>query len=105
MVRASANSVNPHVHSGVRIVVAGDKGTGKSSLISTAASENFRPNVAPVLPPTTLAVDLYPDHVPITVIDTTSSYEFSTFSSKNSFINRRTIRLGYSTGLYSLSNL
>ncbi|CAI8603445.1 unnamed protein product [Vicia faba] len=73
MVRASANSVNPHVHSGVRIVVAGDQGTGKSSLISTAASENFRPNVAPVLPPTTLALDLYPDHVPITVIDTTSS--------------------------------
>ncbi|CAI8603444.1 unnamed protein product [Vicia faba] len=73
MVRASANSVNPHVHSGVRIVVAGDQGTGKSSLISTAASENFRPNVAPVLPPSTLALDLYPDHVPITVIDTTSS--------------------------------
>ncbi|GAU42800.1 hypothetical protein TSUD_34440 [Trifolium subterraneum] len=75
MARASSNSVNPHARTGVRIVVAGDKGTGKSSLISTASSDNFRPNVAPVLPPTTLAVDLYPDHVPITIIDTSSRIE------------------------------
>ncbi|CAJ2628683.1 unnamed protein product [Trifolium pratense] len=75
MARATSNSVNPHARTGVRIVVAGDKGTGKSSLISTASSDNFRPNVAPVLPPTTLAVDLYPDHVPITIIDTSSRIE------------------------------
>lgn len=72
MVRVVPNTVNPHARTGVRIVVAGDQGTGKSSLISTASTENFRPNVAPVLPPTTLAVDLYPDRVPITIIDTSS---------------------------------
>jgi Ras family protein T1 len=75
-------SVNPHARTGVRIVVAGDPGTGKSSLISTASSDNFRPNVAPVLPPTTLAVDLYPDHVPITIIDTSSRYKFCSFLSR-----------------------
>lgn len=72
MARGVPNTVNPHARTGVRIVVAGDQGTGKSSLISTASTENFRPNVAPVLPPTTLAVDLYPDRVPITIIDTSS---------------------------------
>ncbi|KAK9062265.1 hypothetical protein SSX86_019451 [Deinandra increscens subsp. villosa] len=60
---------------GVRIVVAGDRGTGKSSLIITAAAESFPTNVPPVLPPTTLPEDMFPEHVPVTVIDTSSSLE------------------------------
>ncbi|KAL8166385.1 hypothetical protein V2J09_007884 [Rumex salicifolius] len=60
---------------GVRIVVAGDRGTGKSSLIVTAVSENFPASVPPVLPPSRLPDDLYPDRVPITIIDTSSSIE------------------------------
>ncbi|XP_047958180.1 mitochondrial Rho GTPase 1-like isoform X2 [Salvia hispanica] len=60
---------------GVRIVVAGDAKTGKSSLIVTAAAENFPTNVPPVLPPTRLPVDLYPERVPVTIIDTSSSPE------------------------------
>ncbi|PIN13779.1 putative Ras related/Rac-GTP binding protein [Handroanthus impetiginosus] len=60
---------------GVRIVVAGDAKTGKSSLIVTAAAENFPSNVPPVLPPTRLPEDLYPDRVPVTIIDTSSSPE------------------------------
>lgn len=60
---------------GVRIVVAGDRGTGKSSLIITAATETFPGNVPPVLPPTRLPEDLFPDRVPVTVIDTSSSME------------------------------
>lgn len=56
----------------VRIVVAGDAKTGKSSLIVTAAAENFPSNVPPVLPPTRLPDDLYPDRVPVTIIDTSS---------------------------------
>ncbi|KAG6429714.1 hypothetical protein SASPL_107767 [Salvia splendens] len=60
---------------GVRIVVAGDAKTGKSSLIVTAAVENFPTNVPPVLPPTRLPVDLYPERVPVTIIDTSSSPE------------------------------
>ncbi|XP_024975229.1 mitochondrial Rho GTPase 1-like [Cynara cardunculus var. scolymus] len=59
----------------VRIVVAGDHGTGKSSLIITAAAEAFPANVPPVLPPTRLPEDMFPDRVPVTVIDTSSSLE------------------------------
>ncbi|KAL8119527.1 mitochondrial Rho GTPase 1-like [Apium graveolens] len=60
---------------GVRIVVAGDKGTGKSSLIVTAVADTFPANVPPVLPPTNLPVDIYPEKVPVTIIDTASSAE------------------------------
>ncbi|EXB39367.1 Mitochondrial Rho GTPase 1 [Morus notabilis] len=60
---------------GVRVVVAGDRGTGKSSLIVTAASESFPENVPPVLPPTRLPADFFPDFVPVTIIDTSSSSE------------------------------
>ena len=57
---------------GVRVVVVGDRGTGKSSLISTAATETFPETVQPVLPPTRLPADFYPDRVPVTIIDTSS---------------------------------
>ena len=60
----------------VRIVVAGDKGTGKSSLIVTAAADTFPANVPPVLPPTTLPADIYPEKVPVTIIDTASRFHF-----------------------------
>ncbi|PRQ26120.1 putative small GTPase superfamily, EF-hand domain pair [Rosa chinensis] len=62
---------------GVRVVVAGDRGTGKSSLIVALATETFADNLPPVLPPTTLPADLYPDGIPVTVIDTSSSMESS----------------------------
>ncbi|XP_059625862.1 mitochondrial Rho GTPase 1 [Cornus florida] len=60
---------------GVRVVVVGDRATGKSSLIAAAASETFPANVAHVLPPTRLPADFYPDRVPVTIIDTSSSLE------------------------------
>lgn len=56
----------------VRVVVVGDRGTGKSSLIYAAATETFPDEVSPVLPPTRLPADYYPDNVPITIIDTSS---------------------------------
>ncbi|GJU61505.1 mitochondrial Rho GTPase 1-like protein [Tanacetum coccineum] len=59
----------------VRIVVVGDRGTGKSSLIISAAAEKFPTNVPPVLPPTRLPEDMFPDRVPVMVIDTSSSLE------------------------------
>lgn len=74
MAKPSSGTVNPHSRTGVRIVVAGDQGSGKSSLIITAAADNFPVNVPPVLPPTRLPEDLYPDRVPITIIDTSSRY-------------------------------
>ncbi|CAN1124291.1 Mitochondrial Rho GTPase 1 [Linum perenne] len=72
---AAAGSTTAGGKSGVRIVVAGDRGTGKSSLIITAAGENFPPNIPPVLPPTRLAEDFYPDRVPVTIFDTSSKVE------------------------------
>ncbi|PON76390.1 Parvalbumin [Parasponia andersonii] len=75
MARATAGAVNLGGRTGVRIVVAGDRGTGKSSLIVTAAAENYPMNVPPLLPPTRLPEDFYPDRVPITIIDTSSRPE------------------------------
>ncbi|KAG8485539.1 hypothetical protein CXB51_018904 [Gossypium anomalum] len=63
------------VRTGVRVVVAGDRGTGKSSLISAAASDAFPEYVPAVLPPTRLPSDFYPDGVPVTIVDTSSSME------------------------------
>lgn len=58
---------------GVRIVVAGDRKTGKSSLIVTAATRTFPTNnVPPVLPPTMLPLEILFDPVPVTVVDTSS---------------------------------
>ncbi|XP_022746223.1 mitochondrial Rho GTPase 1-like isoform X3 [Durio zibethinus] len=70
-----AKSPNPEGKTGVRIVVAGDRGTGKSSLIVTAAADTFPTNVPRLLPPTRLPEDFYPDRVPITIIDTSSNPE------------------------------
>ncbi|KAJ6354047.1 hypothetical protein OIU76_002972 [Salix suchowensis] len=71
----AATKAHPGVKSAVRIVVAGDRGTGKSSLIVTAVSETFPSSVPPVLPPTRMPDDFYPDRVPITIIDTSSKPE------------------------------
>ncbi|KAJ9187642.1 hypothetical protein P3X46_003071 [Hevea brasiliensis] len=60
---------------GVRVVVAGDRLTGKSSLIAAAAAESFPENVPRILRPTRLPADFFPDRVPITIIDTSSALE------------------------------
>ncbi|XP_059451846.1 mitochondrial Rho GTPase 1-like [Corylus avellana] len=75
MAKSSAGTPNPYLKTGVRIVVAGERGTGKSSLIATAAAEKFPKNVPPVLPSTRLPKDIFPDRVPITIIDTSSRVE------------------------------
>ncbi|CAL5339593.1 unnamed protein product [Camellia sinensis] len=71
----AAAKASSGVRGGVRIVVAGERGTGKSSLIVTVAAETFPTNAPPVLPPTRLPDDMYPDRVPVTIIDTSSSLE------------------------------
>ncbi|KAA8545102.1 hypothetical protein F0562_019886 [Nyssa sinensis] len=73
--RGSAAKANSGGPPGVRIVVVGDRGSGKSSLIVSAATETFPTNVPPVLPPTRLRQDVFPDRVPVTIIDTSSSVE------------------------------
>ncbi|XP_047163018.1 mitochondrial Rho GTPase 2-like [Vigna umbellata] len=60
---------------GVRVVVIGDRATGKSSLIAAIATESFAESITPVIPPTLLPPDLFPDKVPLTVIDTSSSLD------------------------------
>ncbi|KAF0910972.1 hypothetical protein E2562_005362 [Oryza meyeriana var. granulata] len=62
---------------GVRIVVIGDPGTGKSSLVASVAKEEFPENVAPVVPPVRLPVGYFPDPVPVTVVDTSSNPKHS----------------------------
>lgn len=55
-----------------QVVVVGDQGTGKSSLITAVATDSFPEKTPPVLPPTRLPHDFYPDRVPLTIIDTSS---------------------------------
>ncbi|KAF5179375.1 Miro-related gtp-ase, partial [Thalictrum thalictroides] len=56
----------------VRVVVAGDQGTGKTSLILAVQNEAFGKQVVPVLSITRLADNVYPDQVPVTIVDTSS---------------------------------
>jgi len=58
-----------------QVVVLGDSGTGKSSLIAAVATDSFPEKSPPVLPPTRLPNDFYPDGVPLTIIDTSSRSE------------------------------
>jgi GTPase SAR1 family protein len=68
------------VRSRCQVVVIGDQGTGKSSLIVAVATESFPEKVPPVLPPTRLPHDFYPDRVPLTIVDTSSrSVRFAFF--------------------------
>lgn len=62
------------LRSNVRVVVVGDRATGKSSLIAAAATETFPDEVPPVLPPTRLPADYYPHNIPVTIIDTSSRF-------------------------------
>lgn len=57
-----------------QVVVVGDAGTGKSSLIAAVATDSFPEKSPPVLPPTRLPPDFYPDRVPLTIIDSSSRY-------------------------------
>ncbi|XP_056850199.1 mitochondrial Rho GTPase 1-like [Raphanus sativus] len=73
MARYSARAVD--LAKSIRIVVIGDKGTGKSSLITATATNSFPDNVPPVLPDTKLPLQFFPDGIPITLVDTSSRPE------------------------------
>lgn len=81
---AAAGGGNFAGQANVRVVVVGEAGTGKSSLIVAVATESFPENVPHVLPPTRLPSDYYPDRVPITIIDTSSRYVMYRLSSSSS---------------------
>ncbi|CAH8361583.1 unnamed protein product [Eruca vesicaria subsp. sativa] len=61
----------------VRIVVVGEKGTGKTSLIIAASNESFHPhtNIPPLLRYTTFPSEWFFDPVPATIVDTSSRPE------------------------------
>ncbi|KAG0613574.1 hypothetical protein M758_6G112900 [Ceratodon purpureus] len=63
------------VRSRCQVVVVGDQGTGKSSMIIALATDSFPDKPPPVLPPTRLPPDFYPDRVPLTIVDTSSRNE------------------------------
>ncbi|XP_024387012.1 mitochondrial Rho GTPase 1 isoform X2 [Physcomitrium patens] len=59
----------------IQVVVIGDAGVGKSSMILTIATDSFAEGVPHVLPPTRLPTDFYPDGVPLSIFDTSARPE------------------------------
>ncbi|KAL1211708.1 Mitochondrial Rho GTPase 3 [Cardamine amara subsp. amara] len=59
----------------IRIVVVGDKGTGKSSLIMAVASGAFHPNIPIVLPYINFSSECFIEGTSATIIDTSSRPE------------------------------
>uniref|UniRef100_A0A0D9V7P4 Miro domain-containing protein n=1 Tax=Leersia perrieri TaxID=77586 RepID=A0A0D9V7P4_9ORYZ len=72
---ASANLAALGGKRSLRVVVIGDAGTGKSSLVVSAATDGFPEDVPRVMPPTRLPDDYFANRVPITIVDTSSSPE------------------------------
>ncbi|KAM7259676.1 hypothetical protein ACFE04_015417 [Oxalis oulophora] len=61
---------------GIRVVVVGDRSTGKSSLIAAMNDIDSVPDAIPaVLPPINLPPDFFDTGIPVTIIDTSSSME------------------------------
>ncbi|XP_074574084.1 mitochondrial Rho GTPase 1-like [Curcuma longa] len=59
----------------IQVVVIGDAGTGKSTLIEAIATESFVAEIPHLLPPVHLPSNSYRYSVPITVVDTSSRPE------------------------------
>lgn len=59
----------------IKITVIGDEKVGKTSLITTAATESFPEHPPPLLPPTKLPPETTTENVPILVTDTSSRPE------------------------------
>ena len=59
----------------IRVVVVGDKGTGKTSLIVSSLTDSFPDSPVPVLPPTRLLPDMFTEKIPLLLVDTSSRCE------------------------------
>ena len=59
----------------IRVVLVGDKGTGKTSLIVSSLTDSFPDNPVPVLPPTRLLPDMFTEKIPLLLVDTSSRCE------------------------------
>eukprot|EP00281_Chroomonas_sp_CCMP1168_P000341 CAMPEP_0206260760 /NCGR_PEP_ID=MMETSP0047_2-20121206/27275_1 /ASSEMBLY_ACC=CAM_ASM_000192 /TAXON_ID=195065 /ORGANISM="Chroomonas mesostigmatica_cf, Strain CCMP1168" /LENGTH=217 /DNA_ID=CAMNT_0053687893 /DNA_START=55 /DNA_END=705 /DNA_ORIENTATION=+ len=54
----------------VRVLVLGDSGVGKSSIINCFISSSFEENLAPVIPAAILPAEATPESSPLTIVDT-----------------------------------
>uniref|UniRef100_A0A060T8I7 Mitochondrial Rho GTPase n=1 Tax=Blastobotrys adeninivorans TaxID=409370 RepID=A0A060T8I7_BLAAD len=70
-----AISASSMINETIRVVVCGDEGVGKSSLITSLVKDTFVPNIQPVLPPVTIPPEFSnsPDLALTTVLVDTSS--------------------------------
>ncbi|GJP55606.1 hypothetical protein CLOM_g14555 [Closterium sp. NIES-68] len=59
----------------IRVVVVGNQGTGKTSLIISCLTEAFPEEPVPVLPPTRYLADSFSDKIPLLIVDTSSRRE------------------------------
>lgn len=56
----------------IQVVVIGDAGVGKSSMIMAIATDSFADDIPRVLPPTRLPTEFYPEGVPLSIYDSSS---------------------------------
>lgn len=54
----------------IRVVLAGDPGTGKSTLITSLIKETFVEDVQEIVPELTLPADVSPEGVTTKIVDT-----------------------------------
>ncbi|KAI9636558.1 P-loop containing nucleoside triphosphate hydrolase protein [Dioszegia hungarica] len=57
----------------VRIVLVGDDGVGKSSIITSLIKESFVPNVQHVVPEVTIPPEVTPENITTSIVDTSSN--------------------------------
>ena len=61
----------------VRLVLAGDAGVGKSTLITSLIKESFVEDVQELVPELTLPADVSPEGVSTKIVDTCGTWPFS----------------------------
>lgn len=69
---ASMSSSSNLMRRNVRILLVGDQGVGKTSLILSLVSEEFPEEVPPKAEEITIPADVTPEHVPTNIVDYTS---------------------------------
>lgn len=61
--------IKTHLKRTVRILLVGDRGVGKTSLILSLVSEEFPENVPPKAEEITIPADVTPEQVPTNIVD------------------------------------
>lgn len=69
------SSSSPAQRKNVRILLLGDPGVGKTSLILSLVSEEFPEDVPPKAEEITIPANVTPEQVPTNIVDFSSKYE------------------------------